>query len=98
MFNTVISYQAKVLEPLGAITTGSQFLEPNGNRACNLKISGSLFWNNPHIFAPGYFPNHIPNPEDKDAMKAITQAVLNNKADLGIIFDTDVDRYSFILS
>jgi phosphomannomutase len=40
----------------------------------------------------GLFPNHIPNPEDKTAMKAITQAVLDNKADLGIIFDTDVDR------
>jgi phosphomannomutase len=42
----------------------------------------------------GLFPNHIPNPEDKTAMKSITQAVLDNKADLGIIFDTDVDRYS----
>ncbi|VAI28748.1 unnamed protein product [Triticum turgidum subsp. durum] len=29
--------------------------------------------------------------KDKAAMEAITQAVLNNKADLGIIFDTDVD-------
>lgn len=38
------------------------------------------------------FPNHIPNPEDKSAMEAITTAVLDNKADLGIIFDTDVDR------
>ncbi|KAL8159850.1 hypothetical protein V2J09_001387 [Rumex salicifolius] len=62
-------FAAKVLEPLGAITTGSQFLEPDG-----------------------MFPNHIPNPEDKDAMKSITQAVLDTKADLGIIFDTDVDR------
>ncbi|KAM1069180.1 hypothetical protein EV1_001045 [Malus domestica] len=62
-------FAAKVLEPLGAVTTGSQFLEPDG-----------------------MFPNHIPNPEDKTAMKAITQAVLDNKADLGIIFDTDVDR------
>ncbi|KAF3969031.1 hypothetical protein CMV_007135 [Castanea mollissima] len=62
-------FVAKVLEPLGAVTTGSQFLEPDG-----------------------LFPNHIPNPEDKTAMKAITQAVLDNKADLGIIFDTDVDR------
>lgn len=44
------------------------------------------------------FPNHIPNPEDKTAMKAITQAVLDNKADLGIIFDTDVDRYIFLWS
>ncbi|KAJ4979906.1 hypothetical protein NE237_010686 [Protea cynaroides] len=62
-------FAGSVLEPLGAITTGSQFLEPDG-----------------------FFPNHIPNPEDKAAMRAITQAVLNNKADLGIIFDTDVDR------
>ncbi|KAJ7975063.1 Phosphoglucomutase/phosphomannomutase family protein [Quillaja saponaria] len=62
-------FAAKVLEPLGAVTSGSQFLEPDG-----------------------LFPNHIPNPEDKAAMQAITQAVLDNKADLGIIFDTDVDR------
>ncbi|KAK8662295.1 hypothetical protein V6N13_091879 [Hibiscus sabdariffa] len=62
-------FAAKVLEPLGAITSGSQFLEPDG-----------------------MFPNHIPNPEDKAAMKAITEAVLSKKADLGIIFDTDVDR------
>ncbi|KAK4430908.1 Phosphohexose mutase [Sesamum alatum] len=62
-------FAGKVLEPLGAITSGSQFLEPDG-----------------------LFPNHIPNPEDKEAMRAITRAVLDNKADLGIIFDTDVDR------
>ena len=37
-------------------------------------------------------PNHIPNPEDESAMEFIQKAVLSNKADLGIIFDTDVDR------
>lgn len=40
----------------------------------------------------GMFPNHIPNPEDKTAMEFISSAVTKNKADLGIIFDTDVDR------
>lgn len=40
----------------------------------------------------GLFPNHIPNPENKDAMESIREAVIKNKADLGIIFDTDVDR------
>ncbi|MDD3767011.1 MAG: phosphomannomutase/phosphoglucomutase [Eubacteriales bacterium] len=59
----------KVLQPLGADTTGSQFLDPDGN-----------------------FPNHIPNPEDKDAMASIIRATVENGADLGIIFDTDVDR------
>ncbi len=46
----------------------------------------------------GSFPNHIPNPEDKDAMKSITEAVNETKADLGIIFDTDVDRAGAVLS
>lgn len=62
-------YASKVLEPLGADTTGSQFLDPDG-----------------------MFPNHIPNPENHAAMTSICQAVLTNKADFGIIFDTDVDR------
>ena len=65
----------KILQPLGADTTGSQFLEPDG-----------------------MFPNHIPNPENKQAMEAIRSAVLANKADLGLIFDTDVDRMSAVLS
>ncbi len=65
----------KVLKPLGADTTGSRFLEPDGS-----------------------FPNHIPNPENKEAMESITQAVIENKADLGIIFDTDVDRAGAVLS
>lgn len=45
----------------------------------------------------GNFPNHIPNPENKQAMDSIRSAVLKNKADLGIIFDTDVDRMSAVL-
>ncbi|AFY37416.1 phosphoglucomutase/phosphomannomutase alpha/beta/alpha domain I [[Leptolyngbya] sp. PCC 7376] len=62
-------YVDRVLQPLGADTTGSQFLEPDG-----------------------MFPNHIPNPENETAMAAISAAVTANKADFGIIFDTDVDR------
>ena len=63
----------KVLQPLGANTEGSQFLEPDG-----------------------MFPNHIPNPEDAQAMASICKAVKENNADLGIIFDTDVDRSSAV--
>ncbi|MBE5759204.1 MAG: phosphomannomutase/phosphoglucomutase [Clostridiales bacterium] len=40
----------------------------------------------------GRFPNHVPNPEDKAAAAAISEAVIESKADFGIIFDTDVDR------
>lgn len=44
----------------------------------------------------GNFPNHIPNPENKEAMASLIAAVKKNKADLGIIFDTDVDRSSAV--
>ncbi len=54
-------------------------------------IDGSLY-----LDPDGNFPNHIPNPEDKDAMKAISSAVIENSADIGIIFDTDVDRSSAV--
>lgn len=66
-------YAGQVLEPLGADTSGSQFLEPDG-----------------------HFPNHIPNPENAEAMHSLVEAVKTSHADLGIIFDTDVDRSSAV--
>ena len=62
-------FAEKVLKPLGADVSGSQFLEPDG-----------------------MFPNHAPNPENKAAMEAVSSQVLRTGADLGLIFDTDVDR------
>ena len=62
-------YADKVLAALGADTSGSRYLDPDG-----------------------MFPNHVPNPEDAAAMASICEAVKKNSADLGVIFDTDVDR------
>ncbi|MDR2926738.1 MAG: hypothetical protein LBV41_00820 [Cytophagaceae bacterium] len=66
-------YATKVLEPLGADISASQFLEPDG-----------------------MFPNHVPNPEDTAAMASIIEKVKESKADLGVIFDTDVDRSALV--
>ncbi len=66
-------YAHRVLRPLGADVSASQFLTPDGR-----------------------FPNHIPNPENYEAMRSITTAVLYNHADLGILFDSDVDRVAFV--
>lgn len=64
-----------------------EVLEPLG---CD--CSGSQF-----LEPDGSFPNHIPNPENPEAMAAIQRAVLEHKAHLGLIFDTDVDRMSAVL-
>lgn len=45
----------------------------------------------------GYFPNHVPNPENAGAMAAITEAVTESGADLGCIFDCDGDRAAVVL-
>jgi phosphomannomutase len=44
----------------------------------------------------GKFPNHSPNPEDAEAMDSAVEATVKAKADLGVIFDTDVDRSAVI--
>lgn len=54
-------------------------------------ITGSQF-----LEPDGHFPNHVPNPEDQKAMDSACQAVLDNGAAMGIIFDTDVDRAAVI--
>ncbi len=54
-------------------------------------VAGSLF-----LEPDGRFPNHPPNPEDPKALQALAAAVKEQEADLGIIFDTDVDRAALI--
>lgn len=44
----------------------------------------------------GNFPNHAPNPENAAAIRSISECVVKHGADLGIIFDTDVDRAAVI--
>ena len=66
-------YASRILAPLGADVSASQFLEPDGT-----------------------FPNHAPNPENKEAMASICKAVVESGADFGLIFDTDVDRSSAV--
>ena len=62
-------FARKVLWPLGADTSASLFLDPDG-----------------------MFMNHIPNPEDKEVMQDVALQVLATGSDLGLVFDTDVDR------
>lgn len=68
-------FATRVLEPLGADISPSQFLEPDGT-----------------------FPAHPPNPENGEAMLSLQNRVAETQADLGIIFDADVDRCAVVTS
>ena len=54
-------------------------------------IEGSQF-----LEPDGMFPNHVPNPENAQAMASISEAVKKAGADLGVIFDTDCDRAAVV--
>jgi phosphomannomutase len=61
-----------------------------------LKNLGADVTGSQYLEPDGRFPNHVPNPEDHEAMNSICQAVRACDADLGIIFDTDVDRSAIV--
>lgn len=62
-----------ILRALGADTSGSLFLEPDGT-----------------------FSGHIPNPENAAVLSEFSRQVKEQQAELGIIFDTDVDRAAVV--
>ncbi len=64
---------AEILNELGANTSGSLFLEPDGT-----------------------FSGHIPNPENAAVLADFSRQVKEQQAELGIIFDTDVDRAAVV--
>lgn len=57
-----------------------------------LKVLGADTNGSRFLDPDGMFPNHVPNPENPEAMESICEAVKESNADLGVIFDTDVDR------
>ena len=67
---------------------GTRILEPLG-----ADVSGSVF-----LEPDGTFPNHVPNPENEEAMDAVRKATLNAGADLGVIFDCDGDRAAVVFA
>ncbi len=54
-------------------------------------VEGSQF-----LEPDGKFPNHIPNPENREAMASVSAAVKRVGADLGVIFDADCDRAAIV--
>lgn len=44
----------------------------------------------------GYFPGHEPNPLEEENRRQLVKSVIDNKCDLGVIFDGDADRVMFV--
>ena len=64
---------------------------PQPATALSVFFAGSQF-----LEPDGWFPNHVPNPEDATAMAAGVHAVQQSSSDLGVVLDTDVDRSAVV--
>lgn len=92
--NTIIKEVAAGEKPLSglkiAVDAGNGvggFYAKNVLEPLGADVSGSRF-----LEPDGMFPNHIPNPENKEAIESACEMVVKSNADFGLIFDTDVDR------
>lgn len=96
---TGVNHEEDYMQPLSGMKIvvdagngAGGFFAHNVLKALGADISGSKY-----LDPDGRFPNHVPNPEDKSAMASIKKIVLDSRADLGLIFDTDVDRMGAVL-
>lgn len=87
---SVIRRPLKVVFDCSNGTTGlviKKFLQPTTHNLQSILINGK---------PDGNFPAHGPNPTIKGVLKQLQKTVLQNKADLGVIFDADGDRAFFV--
>lgn len=61
-----------------------------------LEDLGAWIEGSQYLEPDGHFPNHVPNPENPEAMASISVAVKRVGADLGVIFDADCDRAAIV--
>ena len=67
-----------------------------GFYAALLEDLGAWVEGSQYLEPDGRFPNHVPNPENAQAMASVSAAVVKAEADLGVIFDADCDRAAIV--
>ncbi len=93
--------QEKLEDPVPCPLLGLHVVVDAGNGAGGfyaplLESMGATVDGSQHLEPDGRFPNHPPNPEDEKAIQSLSQAVVREGADLGVIFDADCDRAAIV--
>ena len=98
---TEFSFKKEYLEFLQPYTTdlsGLKIAIDCSNGMSSLLVK-ELFGESPvYLFdeIDGTFPNHEPNPLEAKNIVDLSKAVIQNKCDIGMIFDGDADRVMFV--
>lgn len=94
-------YIAEMKEKFGNIGTGVKVVVDSANATGGIvgpQLYKELGCEVIELFSEpdGNFPNHHPNPSDLKTLKALSEAVIANKADVGIAYDGDSDRIGVV--
>lgn len=100
-YDIIPDYQADMLKRFSGVGKGIKVVVDSANATGGVvapKLYKELGCEVIELYSEpdGRFPNHHPNPSDEKTLDAIKNAVLENKADLGIAFDGDSDRIGVI--
>ena len=102
-YDIISNYQNKIYDMFGKIGKGIKVVVDSANATGGIvapQLYRDLGCEVIELFSEpdGTFPNHHPNPSDIKTLKAITEKIKEQKADLGIAFDGDSDRIGAIAS
>ena len=94
VYSEYIDYQRQFMRDISNLKVGVDC----SNGAVNLFIK-KLLGDTPYYIndiLDGRFPGHEPNPLEAENQEQIKELVLKNKCDIGLLFDGDADRITFI--
>lgn len=94
VYSQYIDFQSQFLGDISNLKVGVDC----SNGASNLFVK-QLLGNSPYYIndtLDGRFPGHEPNPLEAENQEQIKELVLKNRCDIGLLFDGDADRITFI--
>ena len=94
LYSEYVDYQRQFMGDISNLKVGIDC----SNGASNIFIK-RLLGDTPYYIndtLDGRFPGHEPNPLEAENQEQIKELVLKNKCDIGLLFDGDADRITFI--
>jgi phosphomannomutase len=94
VYSEYLDYQRQFMGDISNLKVGIDC----SNGAANLFVK-QLLGDSPYYIndtLDGRFPGHEPNPLEAENQEQIKELVLKNKCDIGLLFDGDADRITFI--